>query len=156
MTATPTRSTTGRGAEQARTKGVTDGRPHYPTASRFTDVGARARGNWPAILSALGIDADRLRNRHGPCPGCGGHDRFRFDDRDGRGTWYCGGGGNPESGDGFDLLCHVHGYARKDALHAVSGWLGDDVLRPKPEAVKTPPPKPVPVWTATLPVPPSA
>lgn len=119
-------------------------------------MGARACGNWPAILTALGIDAEHLRNRHGPCPGCGGHDRFRFDDRDGRGTWYCGGGGNPESGDGFDLLRHVHGYARKDALHAVSGWLGDDVLRPKPEAVKTPPPMPEPVWTATLPVPASA
>jgi putative DNA primase/helicase len=49
----------------------------------------RARGRWPEILAKLGIEAHFLRNRHGPCPLCGGKDRFRFDDRDGTGSYYC-------------------------------------------------------------------
>ncbi len=49
----------------------------------------RARGRWSEILPRLGIDARFLRNRHGPCPLCGGKDRFRFDDRDGSGSYFC-------------------------------------------------------------------
>ncbi|MEQ9642507.1 MAG: primase-helicase zinc-binding domain-containing protein [Alphaproteobacteria bacterium] len=49
----------------------------------------RARGRWPTILPRLGIAASFLVNRHGPCPLCGGRDRFRFDDRDGSGSYYC-------------------------------------------------------------------
>ena len=43
-------------------------------------VKGRAQGAWPAILTGLGLEARYLRNRHGPCPACGGTDRFRFDD----------------------------------------------------------------------------
>ncbi len=49
----------------------------------------RARGRWPGILTAIGISSKSLRNRHGPCPICGGKDRFRFDDKGGNGTWIC-------------------------------------------------------------------
>jgi putative DNA primase/helicase len=49
----------------------------------------RASGRWPEILGKLGIDMHFLRNRHGPCPLCGGKDRFRFDDRDGSGSYFC-------------------------------------------------------------------
>ncbi|MGG8913157.1 primase-helicase zinc-binding domain-containing protein, partial [Escherichia coli] len=45
---------------------------------------SHALGHWPRILPALGIQV--LKNRHQPCPVCGGSDRFRFDDREGRGT----------------------------------------------------------------------
>jgi len=76
------------------------------------------------ILSSLGIAPDYLRNRHMPCPGCGGHDRYRFDDKDGRGTFYCGGGGNPVSGDGFTLLNHIYGWDFKTAAEEVSNVLG--------------------------------
>lgn len=48
-----------------------------------------ARGRWVSILSALGVDEQYLRNRHGPCPFCGGEDRYRFDDKDGNGTFIC-------------------------------------------------------------------
>ena len=37
---------------------------------------------------SLGVPAKALTNRHGPCPICGGKDRFRFDDKGGRGTGY--------------------------------------------------------------------
>lgn len=60
-----------------------------------------ARGKWPGILVGLGVDQKFLRNEHGPCPLCGGKDRFRFDDKDGSGSYYCNSCG---PGDGFDLL----------------------------------------------------
>lgn len=53
---------------------------------RITDA---AKGRWPGILTALGVSASFLNGRHGPCPFCQGHDRFRFSDRDGDGRWFC-------------------------------------------------------------------
>jgi hypothetical protein len=49
----------------------------------------RARGRWREILPQLGVETRFLTNQHGPCPICGGKDRFRFDDRDGSGSYYC-------------------------------------------------------------------
>lgn len=86
-------------------------------------VHTAAQGRWPAILSALGIPAEALSPGHGPCPGCGGSDRFRFDDRDGAGTWICGGGGELRAGDGFALLGHVLGMSPGQALAAVAHFL---------------------------------
>lgn len=88
-----------------------------------SEVREAARGHWPAILVGLGIPAEALTGKHGPCPGCGGRDRFRFDDREGRGTWICGGGGETRSGDGFALLEHVHGWDFPRALAEVARWL---------------------------------
>jgi putative DNA primase/helicase len=48
----------------------------------------RARGRWREILPQLGIDPRFLSNKQGPCPMCGGKTRFRFDDRDGSGSYY--------------------------------------------------------------------
>lgn len=90
----------------------------------FAAVKTAARGRWPEILPALNVPRDALRAKHGPCPGCGGKDRYRFDDRGGDGTWYCSGGGEPRHGDGFDLLGHVHGWAPAEALEAVGRHLG--------------------------------
>jgi phage/plasmid primase-like uncharacterized protein len=59
-----------------------------------------------------------------PCPGCGGEDRFRYDDKDGKGTFYCGGGGNPISGDGFELLHHIYGWDFRRAADEVRQVLG--------------------------------
>jgi putative DNA primase/helicase len=49
----------------------------------------RARGRWREILLHVGIASRFLSNKHGPCPLCGGKDRFRFDDRDGSGSYFC-------------------------------------------------------------------
>jgi putative DNA primase/helicase len=50
----------------------------------------RARGRWKSILPALGIDPKYLTGKNGPCPLCpGGHDRWRFDNKRGDGTWIC-------------------------------------------------------------------
>jgi len=63
-------------------------------------IATAARGRWPHILSALGINVPNGK-RHGACPVCGGKDRFRLDDKEGRGTWFCNHCGN---GDGLDLV----------------------------------------------------
>lgn len=90
----------------------------------FDILRTSAVGHWPMILASLGIPSASLRNKHGPCPGCGGKDRFRFDDKQGRGTFICGQGGDPIAGDGFDLLNHVHGWTVKDAFLEVADVLG--------------------------------
>lgn len=60
-----------------------------------------ARGCWKAVLPKLGIAAHFLTGKHGPCPMCEGHDRWRFDDKDGDGTWICSHCG---AGDGIKLV----------------------------------------------------
>lgn len=52
-------------------------------------VREEARGKWPQILQALGVDPDWLSGTHSPCPVCGGTKPFRFDDKEGRGTNFC-------------------------------------------------------------------
>ncbi len=49
----------------------------------------QACGQWSFILESAGVDESYLKNKHGPCPMCGGKDRFRFDDKNGRGTYIC-------------------------------------------------------------------
>lgn len=49
----------------------------------------KAAGQWANILTRFGADAAALDGKHHPCPACGGKDRFRFDDKDGRGTHFC-------------------------------------------------------------------
>ncbi|AFL74574.1 toprim domain-containing protein [Thiocystis violascens] len=91
------------------------------------------KGKWLDILPALGVERERLQDEHGPCPGCGGTDLFRFDNRNGSGSWVCGGGGDTQSGDGFDLLSHVHGWSKREAYLAVAEHMGIDTRTPAPE-----------------------
>lgn len=118
------------------------------SALRFDSVRDVAAGQWPAILERLGIDPAALRNRHGPCPGCGGKDRFRFDDQ-GIGRFFCGGGGaDPLSGDGFKLLQHVHDWTARESLQAVAGVLGMDAADHAP-IVQRRDPEPAPKHSPT-------
>jgi Uncharacterized protein conserved in bacteria len=65
-----------------------------------------AAGKWPGILAGMGLSDRALSGKHGPCPICGGRDRFRFDDKEGRGTWFCSQCG---AGDGVKLAMLVTG-----------------------------------------------
>lgn len=85
-----------------------------------SDVVAAARGHWPELLAAMGIDTPS-RGKHGPCPACGGKDRFRLDDQTGRGTWICSQCGN---GDGLDLLARVTGKSTKEAAELIAPLVG--------------------------------
>lgn len=90
-----------------------------------------AADRWPGILSALGVlDERQLAGRHSPCPMCGGKDRFRFDDKDGRGTWFCSHCG---AGNGVDLVLKAKGLDFKTAAREIEQAAG--VV--KPGAVKT-------------------
>lgn len=78
-----------------------------------------ARGRWPLILQSLGIGIP-AGHRHGSCPKCGGKDRFRLDDKEGRGTWFCNQCGN---GDGLDLVSLVTGKGIKEVTGLVAATL---------------------------------
>lgn len=96
----------------------------------------RATGHWFAILTALGIDKKYLQDVHGPCPLCGGKDRFRWDDRQGRGTYYCshcGGDGNGGAGSGYQLALRWSGLTDKDLLAKIDTILGDTPAAPPRE-----------------------
>lgn len=82
----------------------------------------RARGRWLEILPQLGIASTFLRNKHGPCPLCGGRDRFRFDDKDGHGTYYCHQCG---AGAGIILLRKKHGWSHAEACAEVDKIIGN-------------------------------
>lgn len=68
----------------------------------------RALGRWPEILSAAGVPDEYLSKRHGPCPFCGGRDRFRFADK-GKGLWVCSGCTNDEYKSGMQFLMNIQG-----------------------------------------------
>lgn len=85
-----------------------------------TDVVINAQGRWPELLSAIGISTPS-HGKHGPCPCCGGRDRFRLDDKQGRGTWICNHCGY---GDGLDLVAKVTGSSLKSAAEMIASQLG--------------------------------
>lgn len=87
----------------------------------MSDVKQAAIGKWPGILAALGVDESFLTKKNGPCPFCGGKDRWRFTDHEGRGMWICNHCGK---GDGFDLLMRLNGWDFKTAAQAVQRVLG--------------------------------
>ncbi|KGA42346.1 helicase [Pectobacterium odoriferum] len=73
----------------------------------------QANGQWENILPRFSIVVPD-NGKHGPCPHCGGTDRFRFDNKNGRGTWFCN---NCGTGDGLDLIKKVMGW---DTVEAAS------------------------------------
>ena len=81
-----------------------------------------AAGKWPGILVALGADEKFLRNKHGACPFCGGSDRFRFDDKNGSGSFFCSQCG---AGAGVDFLMRMYGWSFKEAAANVDRVVGN-------------------------------
>lgn len=59
------------------------------------------QGKWRSIHGAIGIDDKFLNRKNGPCPLCGGKDRWRWTDYEGRGCWHCNNCGH---GDGAELV----------------------------------------------------
>ncbi|WP_429187446.1 primase-helicase zinc-binding domain-containing protein [Aeromonas veronii] len=84
-------------------------------------VTAAAQGQWREILTANGINLPSGRH-HGACPICmAGKDRFRFDDKEGRGTWVCNQCG---AGDGLSLYQQATGQSMSTAIRSLAGYLG--------------------------------
>jgi putative DNA primase/helicase len=118
------------------------------------DALAAADGQWPRLLIELaGLAPEQLQNRHQPCPACGGTDRYRWDQDEGAGGWYCnqcggkdhrGGGGN-----GMDLLLRLTGWDFATAARRVEAHLGLPAAAPvaarrsgagRPARIPEPPP----------------
>jgi putative DNA primase/helicase len=60
----------------------------------FIPLHEKARGHWRNILTGLGMPEQHFKCKNGkflngPCPLCGGRDRFRLLDKNGDGTWIC-------------------------------------------------------------------
>lgn len=107
------------------------------TAQRVRDL---SRGRWHTILGKLGYTVSSDPKAHTPCPICGGTDRFRFDDIDGKGTYICsqGNGELDPNNDGLSLLADHAGMGIVEAIRAVTSVLNDMGLISSSDAVKVP------------------
>ena len=81
-----------------------------------------AKGKWRGILLNLGVPEAALHDRHGPCPLCGGNDRFRWDNKDGRGSYICGQCG---AGDGMKLAIEFTGKPFSEIAPQIDAMLGN-------------------------------
>jgi putative DNA primase/helicase len=99
----------------------------------FVKTMEAARGRWRGILEVLGVDGKHLNGKHGPCPICGGKDRFRMDDRNGDGTYFCS-GCNDSAGNGLQLLQRLHGWDFKRAAKEVDAVVGNVEVSKQKEA----------------------
>lgn len=90
-----------------------------------------AKGKWRGILQNLGLPAEYLTGRHTGCPICrDGKDCFRFDDKEGRGTYICNRCG---AGDGMKLAIEFTGEAFTEVAPRIDAMLGNikaDAPRP--------------------------
>ncbi len=94
---------------------------NYQKTINAAAVTAAAHGQWREILTANGINLPSGRH-HGPCPICmAGKDRFRMDDKGGRGTWICNQCG---AGDGLSLYQQATGQSMSEAIRSLARCLG--------------------------------
>jgi putative DNA primase/helicase len=93
----------------------------------YTPLGERTRGRWHGILPALGISEKFLKRKNGPCPMCGGKDRFRFTDKDGKGTWFCN---NCHGGNGVALVMKFTGLPFQEAAQRIEQLIGTAPAQP--------------------------
>jgi putative DNA primase/helicase len=106
---------------------------------RTGEIHARLGAAWPNLLARLGIGETFLRlKKAGPCPACGGRDRYVFDNRRQRGDFFCRHCG---AGTGFDLLMRVRGWdfkeARKQVIEAAGLAMSEAPLSPARPPVPT-------------------
>nr|WP_238987348.1 primase-helicase zinc-binding domain-containing protein [Cupriavidus taiwanensis] len=81
-------------------------------------------GRSAQALSASGSpDGQLLAGPPGPCPLCGGHDRFTYDNKRGRGDWVCRkcNAGSPKAGDGLELVRCFTGLSYRQLLLELNG-----------------------------------
>ena len=89
-----------------------------------------ARGKWDGIITTL-IGKEAVNRKHGPCPICGGTDRYRYDNKRNDGDWFCNVCG---VGDGFKLLQDALGVAFATAARRVDALVNNIEAEPfKPD-----------------------
>nr|WP_320375639.1 DUF927 domain-containing protein [Escherichia coli] len=82
------------------------------------------------MFERLGIPTNRSE---GPCPACGGSTRYRFDDKDGRGTYFCSHCG---AGTGLDLVMKVRQCGAREAAVMVAEVMALPLPEQKPAREK--------------------
>ncbi len=89
-------------------------------------VTAAAHGQWREILTANGIKLPEPK-KHGPCPICGGKDRFRLEERKAekaaRGVWVCS-HCDCKGGDGLSLYQQATAQSMGEAISSLARYLG--------------------------------
>ncbi|WP_171406526.1 primase-helicase zinc-binding domain-containing protein [Acinetobacter cumulans] len=86
------------------------------------DIKRAAEGKWmDLIFPRFGIDVQWKKKT--PCPACGGRDRFRFDDKNGNGDYYCQ---HCQGGDGLDLIGKCTHLSFPEVVKEVGAILGLD------------------------------
>lgn len=82
-------------------------------------------GRWREALIQLGVPAMHLDGRNRPCPLCGGKDRFCFNDKNGRGLWYCRGCKGGGGGDGVKLAMAFTGMTFEELAKELEDMYGN-------------------------------
>jgi putative DNA primase/helicase len=82
--------------------------------------------DWYKVLPAFGIDAAFLKKKQGPCPICGGKDRFRFDNKFGAGNWFCNKCG---AGNGLTLILALTTQDTREVIHSLETLTGIHPVR---------------------------
>ncbi|HAZ3445684.1 TPA: DNA primase [Citrobacter freundii] len=91
----------------------------------INEIRSRANNNWPAIMERLAIPTN---SAEGPCPACGGNTRYRFDNKDNRGTYFCSHCG---AGTGLDLVMKVNQCGPREAAELVAEAMTLPMPEPK-------------------------
>lgn len=87
-------------------------------------------GRWRDVLLALGLDEKTLSGKNGPCPICGGKDRFRFTNHANAGLYYCSQCG---PGDGITLLEKFHNWDFRETMREIERVAGNCRVEPTPK-----------------------
>lgn len=107
----------------------------------WKEIEPRMLGNWQAaIMSIVNVPRDTFSPRHGPCPHCGGKNRYRFDDNfetKGDGGAFCNQCG---AGSGLTWLMKLSGMNFPESLESLAGFL-NMTPREKLEAIRKEMPK---------------
>lgn len=103
--------------------------PHSDRRTSIAEVKAAARGQWIGILQDAGLPADCLSGRAGPCPKCGGVDRFNAHEAVAdNGAVFCRHCFNRSSmlrpGDGVASVAWLRGTSNGEAAQWIADRLG--------------------------------
>jgi P4 family phage/plasmid primase-like protien len=96
-----------------------------PKQIDLSELKTAARGRWLEIFSTLAgvVIEPGAQRRHGPCPKCGGRDRFRVIDAD-AGALYCNQCFAEKNGDGVAALQWLTGKTFKETVKTLRDYLG--------------------------------
>lgn len=97
-----------------------------------------AFGRWPEILQAAGMSDSFFNGRHGPCPFCGGSDRYRWSHQNG-GRWVCNICTEGRYGSGFKMLMQHMSYSNfRDAADYVRSYFNGSAPDGRPREASAP------------------